>query len=80
MLVIAKQSQHPRAFEVVATLLKASADINNDLLAAHKKRHDLKPTQAPHTKGVANVTNNNLFVGSTAELQNFLEQQKKLNG
>ena len=78
LLLIAKQSQHPRAFEVVATLLKATADMNNDVLAAHKKKHDIKPTQAMHSKGAANVTNN-LFVGSTAELQNFLEQQKKNN-
>lgn len=78
LMLIAKQSQHPRAFEVIATLLKATADMNNDILNAHKKKHDIKPTEATHSKGVKNVTNN-LFVGSTAELQNFLEQQKKNN-
>lgn len=79
LMLIAKQSQHPRAFEVIATLLKATADINNDLAASHKKKLDLKPDRAQHTKG-SSVTNNNLFVGSTAELQHFLDQQKKLNG
>ena len=78
LLAIAKQSQHPRAFEVIATLLKVNSDINNDLVALHKKKNDLRPASAPHTKGVA-VTNNNLFVGSTAELQNMLEQMKKKN-
>ncbi len=77
LLLIAKQSQHPRAFEVVATLLKATADINNDLLATHKKKSDLKPNQAAHSKGVANITHQNLFVGSTAELQTMLENLKK---
>lgn len=77
LILIAKQSQHPRAFEVIATLLKATADMNNDVLAAHKRKHDIRPAEgAPHSKGVANVTNN-LFVGSTADLQNFLEQKKK---
>jgi hypothetical protein len=77
LLMIAKQSQHPRAFEVIATLLKANADLNSDLLAAHKKKADLKgEKQATHSKGVAGITNNNLFVGSTAELQQFLEQQQ----
>jgi hypothetical protein len=78
LIMIAKQSQHPRAFEVIATLLKATADINNDLLAAHKKQNDLRPTQAVHTKGVG-VTNNNVFVGSTAELQTMIENMNKKN-
>jgi hypothetical protein len=77
LLLIAKQSQHPRAFEVVATLLKATADINSDLLAMHKKKSDLRPKDAPHTKGTGPITNNNLFVGSTAELQKMLEDMKK---
>lgn len=79
LMMIAKQSQHPRAFEVIATLLKATADMNNDLAASHKKRIDLKPERVQHSKGTS-VTNNNLFVGSTAELQTFLENQKKKNG
>jgi hypothetical protein len=77
ILLIAKQSQQPRAFEVIATLLKATADINNDLMESHKKKIDLKPEEAPHSKGVAGITNNNLFVGSTAELQQMLENMKK---
>lgn len=76
LIMIAKQSQHPRAFEVIATLLKATADMNNDLLAVHKKKNDLRPTQASHTKGVG-VTNNNVFVGSTAELQTMIENLNK---
>jgi hypothetical protein len=78
LIMIAKQSQHPRAFEVIATLLKATADMNNDLLAVHKKKNDLRPATASHTKGVG-VTNNNVFVGSTAELQTMLENMQKKN-
>lgn len=76
LILIAKQSQHPRAFEVIATLMKAVADMNNDILNAHKKKNDIVPSSAEHSKGARNVTNNNLFVGSTAELQAFLDQQK----
>lgn len=80
LMLIAKQSQHPRAFEVIATLLKATADINNDLIATHKKKIDLKPAQStPHSKGVAGITNNNLFVGSTNELQQMIESLNKKN-
>jgi hypothetical protein len=75
LILIAKQSQHPRAFEVIATLMKTVADMNNDIINAHKKKNDISPSEARHTKGPANVTNN-LFVGSTAELQAFLDQQK----
>jgi hypothetical protein len=78
-MLIAKQSQHPRAFEVIATLIKATADMKSELMSTHKKKADLesKTGKSTHSKGVANVTNNNLFVGSTAELQAFIEQQKK---
>jgi hypothetical protein len=80
LLVIAKQSQHPRAFEVIATLLKTISDMNAELMATHKKKADLETkTGIPHTKGVSNVTNN-LFVGSTAELQAYLENNKKKDG
>ena len=42
MLEIAKQSQHPRAFEVVAALLNTMREANKDLLDLHKKRKDLR--------------------------------------
>ena len=80
LILIAKQSQHPRAFEVIATLMKAVADMNNDIINAHKKKNDIVPASAEHSKGTRNVTNNNLFVGSTAELQAFLDQQKANDG
>lgn len=72
LLLIAKQSQHPRAFEVVANLLKTSADLNSDLLNIHKKKQDLTGKVATAPSSAKNVTNNNLFVGSTADLQNML--------
>lgn len=64
MLEIAKQSQHPRAFEVVATLLNTQREASKDLLDLHKKKKDLKHED----KAGPDTVNNNLFVGSTADL------------
>ena len=64
MLGIAKQSQHPRAFEVVATLLNTQREASKDLLDLHKKKKELKHED----KDGPETINNNLFVGSTADL------------
>jgi hypothetical protein len=79
IIIIAKQSQHPRAFEVLSTLLKTIADLNMNKISLHKKKLDLKPKDVPHTKGTGGITNNNLFVGSTAEIQKILENMNKKN-
>ena len=74
MLDVAGQSQHPRAFEVVATLIKTVADANKDLLELQKRKKDLTGIgPAPTT------VNNNLFVGSTAELQQLIKKQNEQN-
>jgi len=71
MLDIAGQSQHPRAFEVVATLVKTLADANKDLLELSKRKTDLTGEHASPT-----TVNNNLFVGSTSELQKLIKKQQ----
>lgn len=80
LIMIAKQSQHPRAFEVVANLLKTNAELNNDLINLHKKRKDIT-AKNPDAKSVSSrgpdTVNNNLFVGSTAELQKMLLDMQK---
>jgi len=73
---IAKQSEHPRAFEVVGGLMKNIADINHQLLDLHKKKHALTGTPAEETKANS-VTNNAIFVGSTAELSKMLNDLRK---
>lgn len=68
ILNVADMSQHPRGYEVVATLIKTMADANKDLLELSKRKKDLSGnTNSPKT------INNNLFVGSTAELQKLLK-------
>jgi len=72
---IANQSQHPRAFEVLATLLKVQLDANKDLLDLQKTIRNIQAADAPHNEEAKQVTNN-LFVGSTAELQKMIENAK----
>ena len=69
---VAGMSQHPRAYEVVATLLKTVADANKDLLELQKRKRDLTgELLSPPT-----TVNNNLFVGSTTELQQLIKKQR----
>ena len=70
---IAKQSEHPRAFEVAAGMLKNLADMNKDLLEIQKRKQDLKPKITNNTQNV--IVDKAVFVGSTAELAKLLKQQ-----
>ena len=69
LIDLAKASEHPRAFEVVAQLTKTLVDANKDLLDIQKKVKDLK--REDKRENPKNVTNA-LFVGSTAELQKMI--------
>lgn len=78
MMELARDSQHPRAFEVLATLLKTQADNNDKLIDLQKKLKTLKePTKGSLQQNPNNVTNNNVFVGSTSDLQRFILDQSK---
>ena len=71
LMDIADQSQHPRAYEVIANLIKTMAETNKDLLGLTKQKKELiTKEEAPQQQ----VTNN-LFVGSTAELQQMLQKK-----
>ena len=69
ILELAKESEHPRSYEVAGQLIKNVADVTEKLGALQEKMKKLKevPNSAPK-----NVTNA-LFVGSTAELQKMLK-------
>ena len=72
-LEVAKQSEHPRAFEVVGNLMKQLADVNQQLMDLHQQKQKL---DAPK-KGAEKVTNNAIFVGSTAELSKMIGKMTK---
>ena len=78
-LSVAKNSEHPSAFEVVGGLMKHVADINHQLLDLHKKRQaiELAAMDRKHGGNETSVTNNAIFVGSTNELSKMLNDLRK---
>jgi hypothetical protein len=73
-LEVAKQSEHPRAFEVVGGLVKHLSDVNAQLLDLHKKKQTI---ESPTKEDSKTVTNNAIFVGSTSELSKMLNDIRK---
>lgn len=69
MIEVARESEHPRAFEVLSGMIKGIADVNGSLMDLNKKYKDLQQSNSPKE---SNTTNNNLFVGSTTDLQRML--------
>jgi hypothetical protein len=76
-LEVAKQSEHPRAFEVVGNLMKQLADVNQQLMDIHQQKAKLDAPKGVAKSGGDKVTNNAIFVGSTAELNKMI---KKMQG
>ena len=75
-LEVAKQSEHPRAFEVVGNLVKQLADVNQQLLDLHQQHQKLMGVEKKEKEETKNVTNNAIFVGSTAELHKIINDMK----
>ena len=75
-LDVAQQSDSARAYEVAGQLIKHVADTADKLMDLQKK---VKEIDEGKDKNTTNVTNNSLFVGSTADLQKMLKKMKKEN-
>ena len=73
LLEIAKETEHPRAYEVVGQLIDKLTNANKELIGLHKTMQTVKDDLV---KSPQNVTNA-LFVGSTADLQKLLKQNNK---
>ena len=71
---VAENSEHPRAFEVALNGAKAAAEVVEKLGDLHKKMEDLEKDK-PAITGPTNVQNN-MFVGSTADLLKALKENK----
>ena len=72
MIEVARQSEHPRAYEVLATLIKDTAQTSEKLMDLHRKIQHLDQMMLPAPEKQSNTTNN-LFIGSTTELQRMLK-------
>lgn len=69
LIHVARESENPRAYEVVAQMIKATADISKDLLAIQKAKRELHPADDDSPTLRPNIQNQqNIFVGSTDEL------------
>lgn len=66
---LARESEHPRAFEVLSQTIKNIGDTTEKLMALQKQKKDLQKDEKEEAR---QVTNNNMFVGSTTDLQRML--------
>lgn len=73
MIVVAKNLEHPRAFEVVAAMMKNISDVNDRLMDLHKKKVSMTQAEKNDSTTTKNITNNtSVFIGSTSDLQRLM--------
>jgi hypothetical protein len=75
MIEVARESEHPRAFEVLSGLIKNLSDTNDKLMDLNKKHKDIN---MPDKNEAKQITNNNVFLGSTTDLQRLLRNEEKV--
>ena len=71
LLSVAKETEHPRAFEVVGQLLKVTGNLSKDLI---ELQMDMKRQGIKNKK---EIVNNNVFVGNTADFLSLINEKKK---
>ena len=69
---LARNSEHPRAYEVAGQLIKAQSEIAKDLMDLHKQKKDITGEE-PQT---IQTQNNIVFAGSTSDLMKMISAQK----
>ena len=70
---LAKNSEHPRAYEVTGQIMKTLSDVSKDLLGLQKQAKELKATENPANQ--IGTQNNIVFAGSTHELMKMLNNK-----
>lgn len=83
MMELALQSDHPRAYEVLGGMLKNVSDMTDKLVSLHGNIEKVKAAKTAkggsESSSQPSVTNNNVFVGSTTDLQRFIIAQQQQN-
>jgi hypothetical protein len=74
ILEIARESEHPRAFEVAATMIKNVTEANEKLILLQKQMREMKKGQKETSKTTIDKA---IFVGSTAELSKLLKGKQE---
>ena len=72
ILSLAKEGEHPRAYEVAGQLIKTQSELAQNLLDLQDKLKKIKDIKGDSPKNVTNA----LFVGSTTELQKMIKKNK----
>ena len=75
ILEVAKESQHPRAYEVAANMIKNLSDVTEKLMILQKQQQELKPKDPAAPTNI--TVDKAVFVGSTAELQKLIKGEKE---
>ena len=76
MMEVARESEHPRAYEVLSGMIKNISDVNDKLMDLNKKNKDIKKNDLPALENNG-ATNNTIFIGSSTDLQRMLQDVKK---
>jgi len=77
MIDVAQESEHPRAYEVLSGMIKNVSDINDKLMDHHKKKKDMQKVDPKEVAALPGQTTNNVFLGSTTDLQRMLQDASK---
>lgn len=73
LVSVARTSDSPRAYEVVANMVNTLVNANNELLNMHKKHSDIKAKITPEVSvDTQNITNNNVFIGTHTDVLDLL--------
>lgn len=76
IMILAKEGESPRAYEVVGQLMKNMVDANKDLLELQKKVNEIENGKSSSGRTTQNITNNALFVGTSKDLQSLIKDMK----
>jgi DNA polymerase IIIc chi subunit len=74
VLKVASEGDSPRAYEVVAQMIKAVAETNKDLVELHQRMKTIKEDK--YEQKTVNNTTNAIFLGSTKELQELINPKR----
>ena len=78
MMTVARQSDHPRAFEVTGQLIKTVAETAKDLMSLQKAKRELQTPEEAKQQQIG-TQNNIVFAGSTNELLRALRKDKVID-
>lgn len=77
VLKVASEGDSPRAYEVVAQMLKTVAETNKDLVELHQRMKTIKEDK--YESNTTNNTTNAIFLGSTKDLQELLNPKRSFS-